>query len=101
MNQAGFVVRRGVRLGFDGPRARLVDAVTGHALRDHLTKQYVVAGTREVPVRQGTVEWLIERDSRPPRQSGSKQVKCKFRILSQFRHESVDRRTGIWHEAST
>jgi trans-aconitate methyltransferase len=60
MNQAGFVVRRGVRLGFDGPRARLVDAVTGHALRDHLTKQYVVAGTREMPVRQGPVEWLIE-----------------------------------------
>jgi 2-polyprenyl-3-methyl-5-hydroxy-6-metoxy-1,4-benzoquinol methylase len=60
MNQAGFVVRRGVRLGFDGPRARLVDAVTAHALRDHLTKQYVVAGTREVPVKQGPVEWLIE-----------------------------------------
>jgi trans-aconitate methyltransferase len=60
MNHAGLVVRRGVRLGFDGPRARLIDAVTGHALRDHLTKQYVVAGTRnlETPAQQGPVEWL-------------------------------------------
>jgi 2-polyprenyl-3-methyl-5-hydroxy-6-metoxy-1,4-benzoquinol methylase len=60
MNQAGFVVRRGIRLGFDGPRARLLDAITGRTLRDHLTKQYVVAGTREAPSRQGTIEWLIE-----------------------------------------
>jgi SAM-dependent methyltransferase len=58
MNQAGFVVRRGVRLGFEGPRARLLDAVTGRTLRDHLTKQYVVAGTRDAAVRQGPVEWL-------------------------------------------
>jgi 2-polyprenyl-3-methyl-5-hydroxy-6-metoxy-1,4-benzoquinol methylase len=58
MNEAGFVVRRGVRLGFDGPRARLVDAVTCHALRDHLTKQYVVAGTRGAPGNQGSVDWL-------------------------------------------
>jgi len=58
MNQAGFIVRRGIRLGFDGPRARVVDAVTGHVLRDHLTKQYVVAGTRAAVDRQGPVEWL-------------------------------------------
>jgi 2-polyprenyl-3-methyl-5-hydroxy-6-metoxy-1,4-benzoquinol methylase len=58
MNQAGFVVRRGVRLGFDGPRARLIDAVTGRILRDHLTKQYVVAGTHGAPGQQGPVEWL-------------------------------------------
>ena len=58
MNEAGFVVRRGVRLGFDGPRARLIDTVTGRALRDHLTKQYVVAGTRDRSARQGPVEWL-------------------------------------------
>ena len=58
LNEAGFVVRRGVRLGFDGPRARLVDAVTCHVLRDHLTKQYVVAGTRGTPGNQGPVDWL-------------------------------------------
>ena len=58
MNQAGFIVRRGIRLGFDGPRAQVVDAVTGHVLRDHLTKQYVVAGTRAAVDRQGPVEWL-------------------------------------------
>jgi SAM-dependent methyltransferase len=59
MNQADFVVRRGVRNGLDGPRARLIDAVTCGALRDHLTKQYVMAGTREDGARQGAIEWLI------------------------------------------
>jgi SAM-dependent methyltransferase len=58
MNQAGFIVRRGIRSGFDGPRTRLFDAVTGRTLRDHLTKQYVVAGTRDASARQGPVEWL-------------------------------------------
>lgn len=59
LNQAGFIVRRGVRLGFDGPRARLLDVVTGGALRNHLTKQYVVAGRREKGARQGPVKWLL------------------------------------------
>ncbi len=58
MNEAGLQVRRGVRLGFDGPRARLVDALTLHAFHDNLTKQYVVAGTREWILRQGEVAWL-------------------------------------------
>jgi 2-polyprenyl-3-methyl-5-hydroxy-6-metoxy-1,4-benzoquinol methylase len=58
LNQAGFIVRRGIRLGFDGPRARLIDAVTGGVLRDHLTKQFVIAGTRDASGKQGPVEWL-------------------------------------------
>ncbi len=58
MNQAGFIVRRGIRLGFEGPRTRLIDTVTCGALRNHLTKQYVLAGAREAQGRQGTIEWL-------------------------------------------
>jgi 2-polyprenyl-3-methyl-5-hydroxy-6-metoxy-1,4-benzoquinol methylase len=58
LNEAGFIVRRGIRLGFDGPRARLFDAVTRRTLRDHLTKQFVVAGIRAASARQGAVEWL-------------------------------------------
>jgi 2-polyprenyl-3-methyl-5-hydroxy-6-metoxy-1,4-benzoquinol methylase len=60
MNQAGLTVKHGVRNGLLGPRTRLADAVTAHRLRDHLTRQYVVAGApaREVG-RQGAVEWLL------------------------------------------
>ena len=59
MNQAGFIVHRGVRNGFDGPRTRLIDKVTGGALRDHLTKQYILAGTRKEGGRQKAIEWSI------------------------------------------
>jgi hypothetical protein len=59
MNAAGLIVRRGIRTGLGGPRARLLDRVTGGMLRDRLTKQYIMSGTREAPgVVQGEVEWL-------------------------------------------
>jgi hypothetical protein len=60
MNQAGFIVSRGFRTGFQGPRTRLIDTVTCGALRDHLTKQYILAGTREAEKRQGHVEWFMD-----------------------------------------
>jgi len=60
MNQAGLTVRRGIRSGLRGPRARLADALTAGALRDHLTKQYLVAGTPAVDdAKQADVEWLL------------------------------------------
>jgi 2-polyprenyl-3-methyl-5-hydroxy-6-metoxy-1,4-benzoquinol methylase len=59
MNEAGLIVRRGVRTGLGGPRARLLDKLTAGMLRDHLTKQYILCGTREAPgVVQGEVDWL-------------------------------------------
>jgi 2-polyprenyl-3-methyl-5-hydroxy-6-metoxy-1,4-benzoquinol methylase len=59
MNQAGLMVHRGIRTGLGGPRARLLDRVTAGALRDHLTKQYIMAGRRaEVGETQGKVDWL-------------------------------------------
>jgi SAM-dependent methyltransferase len=60
MNEAGLVVRRGIRSGFQGPRARALDRLTAGLARDHLTKQYIMAGTRAASgVQQGAVEWLV------------------------------------------
>jgi SAM-dependent methyltransferase len=58
MNQAGFIVRRGVRTGLRGPRSRIIDGITVGVLRDQLTKQYVLAGKRETGGRQGAIEWM-------------------------------------------
>jgi SAM-dependent methyltransferase len=61
VTEAGFVVQRGIRRGFDGPRTRLLDGITFGTLKDHLTKQYLIAGTRG-HVGQATmtssIEWL-------------------------------------------
>jgi SAM-dependent methyltransferase len=59
MNKAGFIVRKGVRGGLRGPRSRLLDTVTCGRVRDLLTKQYVLAGQREVGAQQETVAWSI------------------------------------------
>jgi hypothetical protein len=38
----------------------LLDRLTGGALRDHLTKQYILAGRRGAPgFVQGAFDWLI------------------------------------------
>jgi len=59
MNQAGLTVQRGVRVGLLGPRTRLLDRFTFGTLRDHLTTQFIMAGTREAPgVKQTRVRWL-------------------------------------------
>jgi hypothetical protein len=56
LNGAGFTVTRGLRLGFGGPRSRLLDRVTFGGMRNQLTKQYVLAGSREAgSIRQGSV----------------------------------------------
>jgi hypothetical protein len=58
LNAAGFTVRGGLRLGFDGPRARWLDRMTGGLLRDQLTKQYVLVGSRDgAGVQQGPVHF--------------------------------------------
>jgi hypothetical protein len=60
LNTAGFTVRHGIRLGFDGPRTQLLDQVTFGLLRNQLTKQYVLAGSREgAGVQQGSVHLRI------------------------------------------
>jgi SAM-dependent methyltransferase len=59
MNDAGLIVQRGVRAGLLGPRTRLLDRFTFGTLRDHLTTQYVMAGTRTpLGATQGSVQWL-------------------------------------------
>jgi len=60
MNQAGLIVQHGIRTGLRGPRTRLLDTLTRRTLRDHLTKQYILAGTRAAPgIEQGKVHWLV------------------------------------------
>jgi 2-polyprenyl-3-methyl-5-hydroxy-6-metoxy-1,4-benzoquinol methylase len=59
LNQAGLVVQRGIRTGLGGPRTRWLDRLTAGALRDRLTKQYIMAGRRAATgVVQGKVDWL-------------------------------------------
>jgi 2-polyprenyl-3-methyl-5-hydroxy-6-metoxy-1,4-benzoquinol methylase len=58
MNQAGLMVRSGIRIGLEGPRTRLVDRLSAGMARDHLTKQYILAGERSDPgAEQGPIEW--------------------------------------------
>lgn len=58
LNSAGFIVRRGLRGGMDGPRTKLLDRMTFGVVRDRLTKQFLMAGTRAPPgAVQGPVEW--------------------------------------------
>jgi 2-polyprenyl-3-methyl-5-hydroxy-6-metoxy-1,4-benzoquinol methylase len=45
VNSAGFMVTKGARTGF-GPRTRIFDRLTFGIARDHLTYQYLMAGSR-------------------------------------------------------
>lgn len=49
VNSANLTVTKGLRAGFSGPRANLLDRLTFGAARDHLTKQYVMAASRASP----------------------------------------------------
>lgn len=60
MEDAGFQVDRGIMTGLDGPRARLLDAVTLHRLRPRLTKQFVMRGSRGKPgATRRSIGWSI------------------------------------------
>lgn len=60
INSAGLIVERGVRSGIQGPRARSVDRLTMGLVRDHLTKQYIMAGRRApYGAIQGKITWLV------------------------------------------
>jgi SAM-dependent methyltransferase len=58
LSDAGFTVTGGIRLGFDGPRTKLLDWITFGLLREKLTKQYILAATRQpVGVSGNVVRW--------------------------------------------
>jgi SAM-dependent methyltransferase len=60
LNQAGLVVRQGIRSGLTGSKTKLADTVTLGLLRDRLAKQYILAGTPAVEgATQGDIRWLI------------------------------------------
>ena len=60
MASAGLTVHRGIRVGFSGPRTRMLDALTVGLARDRLTKQYVMAGQRSGSGGSpADVEWLL------------------------------------------
>jgi 2-polyprenyl-3-methyl-5-hydroxy-6-metoxy-1,4-benzoquinol methylase len=59
MNEAGLIVKRGIRHGFQGPRTRILAYLTLGLAQDHLTKQYLMAGVRaRAGQRQGDIPWL-------------------------------------------
>ena len=65
LGSAGLRIERGIRNGLDGPRARILLALTGGLLRDQLTKQYVVSGRPKGPgEHQGRIAWQAPRPSR-------------------------------------
>jgi 2-polyprenyl-3-methyl-5-hydroxy-6-metoxy-1,4-benzoquinol methylase len=65
LNSAGLIVREGLLLGMSGPKSKTLNAITFGLFRHHLTKQYVLKGTRAHPVeeRQKPVRWMIENSS--------------------------------------
>jgi 2-polyprenyl-3-methyl-5-hydroxy-6-metoxy-1,4-benzoquinol methylase len=59
VNSAGFTVTSGTRMGF-GPRTRFFDRLTFGVARDHLTYQFLMAGSRfsgQAP--EGPMSWRI------------------------------------------
>jgi 2-polyprenyl-3-methyl-5-hydroxy-6-metoxy-1,4-benzoquinol methylase len=58
VNKAGLTVTQGLRTGLFGPRSRVIDGLTFGAVRDHLTKQYVMACRRTTATeKQGDIRW--------------------------------------------
>jgi SAM-dependent methyltransferase len=58
LNDAGLVIRDGLITGLDGPRARIVNAISFGLLRHHVTYQYIMRGElSEAPTKQNRVRW--------------------------------------------
>jgi trans-aconitate methyltransferase len=59
LNGAGLRVEAGLRAGFNGPKSRLIDRLTFGCIRDHLTKQYILAGRLMNGSGQGRISWRL------------------------------------------
>ncbi len=59
LNDAGLRVEKGLQSGLQGPKSRLLDSLTFGLIRDHLTKQYILSGTRMNGSGQGKIEWRV------------------------------------------
>ena len=57
MNNAGLEVRSAMQSGVGGPKAHILDLLTFGLMRDHLTKQYILAGQKK-SAAQGPIRWL-------------------------------------------
>lgn len=58
LNSAGFVVTRGLRTGFRGPRTRALDFLTWGTVRNRVTKQFILQGRRGPPrPMQAAIAW--------------------------------------------
>jgi 2-polyprenyl-3-methyl-5-hydroxy-6-metoxy-1,4-benzoquinol methylase len=58
LNSAKLTVTKGLRAGFGGPRASMLERLTSGTIRDHLTKQYVMAACRASPhAVQPPINW--------------------------------------------
>jgi trans-aconitate methyltransferase len=59
LNNAGLRVEKALQSGLQGPRARLLDALTFGQMRDHLTKQYILCGVKMNGTAQGDIAWSV------------------------------------------
>jgi SAM-dependent methyltransferase len=57
MNRVGLTVMDGVATGLEGPKSRLLAALSLGTLRSHLTKQYVMRAQPMNGLAQGQVRW--------------------------------------------
>ncbi len=58
LNSAQLTVTKGLRTGFGGPRASMLERLTFGTIRDHLTKQFVMAACRaSSPAVQPPIDW--------------------------------------------
>jgi SAM-dependent methyltransferase len=59
LNQAGLTVCSGIRVGPRRTRSRAIDVVTCGLVRDHLTKQFILAGRRDTGAQCNPITWQL------------------------------------------
>jgi SAM-dependent methyltransferase len=59
LNKAGLTVSNGVRVGPRNPRSWAIDAITCGMVRDHLTRQYVLAGRPGSAIQPNPITWRL------------------------------------------
>jgi 2-polyprenyl-3-methyl-5-hydroxy-6-metoxy-1,4-benzoquinol methylase len=62
LNDANLIVRKGLILGLQGPKTRLLDGLSFGVLRHHLAKQYVMLGQlSDGEIAQQDLRWIVAR----------------------------------------
>lgn len=59
LNGAGLIATAGVVGGLQGPKSKIIDAVSFGILRHHLTKRYIVRSEPAAAIKQPRIEWQL------------------------------------------